>query len=167
MGAIQQSGLVTPGHRAVWTTDGVIQDGGAITASQKVLATLRNADFNTTTDQALIITPGVNIFQLTGIIVTNATTSLLTAVGGFYTQAFKAGSAIVAAGQTYSTLVTANLLLQPTLTNFANTARFSSANLPVVVGANGMAGLAIYFSLTTANGNVANADIYAVGIDLT
>jgi len=157
-GIVQQSGNVTPGHLAKWVTSGVIADAGPLGASQRVLAVLQGADFNSAQDQPLNIPNTVRAFQLTGLIVTNASTSLTTAVGGFYPQFSKAGSAIVAAGQIYSALTGANLLLNATLTAFALSARFSSALLPTSQ---------IIFSLTTPQGAPATADIYAVGIDLT
>lgn len=44
MGAVQQSGNVTPGHLATWVTDGVLKDGGPAIAGQRVLASLRGAN---------------------------------------------------------------------------------------------------------------------------
>ena len=157
-GNVQQSGNVTPGHLAKWTTSGVIQDAGAQIAGQRVLAVLQGADFNSVQDQPLNIPNTITAFQLTGIIITNASISLTTAAGGFYPQFSKAGSAIVAAGQVYSSLTTANLLLNATLTAFANSARFSTALLPTSQ---------IIFSLTTPQGAPATADIYVIGVDLS
>lgn len=157
-GVVQQSGNVTAGHLAKFVTSGVIADAGPLGASQRVLSYLQGADFNSIQDQPLLIPNTITAFQLTGIIVTNATISLTTAVGGFYPRASKAGTAIVAAGQAYSALTDPTLLLQPTITMLAQTARFSAVNLPSA---------AIFFSLTTPQGAAAFADIYAIGIDLT
>ncbi len=117
--------------------------------------------------QPLILPPAIVAFQLTGIIVTNASISLSAAVGGFYPMASKGGSAIVAASQSYSTLTGADLLLSATLTAFAQTERFSSNNLPFALNANGQYGLALFFALTTAQGVQASADIYVEGLDLS
>lgn len=155
---VQQSGNVTAGHLAKWITSGVIADAGPLGASQRVLAYLQGADFNSTGDQPLNIPNTITAFQLTGIIVANATESITTAAGGFYPQLSKAGSPIVAAGQVYTALTGANLLMQPTLTAFALAARFSAANLPTAQ---------IVFSLTTPQGTPCFADIYIVGIDLS
>lgn len=155
---VQQSGNVTAGHLAKWTTSGVIADAGPLGAAQRVLAYLQGADFNSIQDQPLNIPNTIKAFQLTGIIVANTTLSITTAVGGFYPQLSKAGSPIVSAGQVYSALTGANLLMQPTLTAFALAARFSAANLPTAQ---------IVFSLTTPQGSACFADIYLVGIDLT
>jgi hypothetical protein len=164
---VVQTGNVTPGHLATWQASGVVGDGGPILASNKVLAAMFSANFNTAGDQAILLPFPIKAFQLTGIVVTNASVSMTTAVGGFYPAAAKAGSAIVAAGQVYSALTSKDLLLQATLTSFANTARFSSNNLPLVFGPNSQNVLAIYFSLTTAQGGSAVADIYLIGIDLS
>lgn len=165
--SVLQSGAVTPGHVAIWTTNNVVQDGGALLAANNTLGSLRSANFNSTADQAILLPTSIAAFQLTGIVVTNASAPLLTAVGGFYTAASKGGSAIVAASQAYSSLLGIDLLLQATLTAFAQTARFSADNLPYVPNSNGQYALAIYLSLTTPNGNVATADVYVLGLDLT
>lgn len=156
--SVEQSGAVTPGHAVKWVTDNVIQDAGVIPAAQRVLATFINADFNSTGDQPIIIPAAITAFQLTAILVTNATISLTTAAGGFYTAASQGGTPIVAAGQVYTALTNPNLLATLTRTAFAQSARFSNNNLT---------GNTIYFSLTTPQGVAANADIYLIGIDLS
>lgn len=156
---IQQSGQVTPGHLALWTTDNVLQDGGPFPGtSERVLARLLSASFNTTNDQQIALPSTVTSFQLTRIIVTNANISLTTAVGGFYPDVGKAGTAIVANTQVYSVLTASSKLLNPTLSSFANTTKFNSANLTAY---------SIFFALSTPQGVPATADIYLVGIDLT
>ena len=162
--SVIQSGQVTPGHFATWTTDGIIQDGGPIAAAQKVLGRALNSNFNTTFDQPILINPAITAFQLTGIIVTNASISLTTVQGGFYTAASKGGSVIVLSTQAYSALTNKNLLMQPTLTAFAQAARFSSTNLGTFSTSGS---LTIYLSLTTTQGAAATADVYLVGMDLT
>lgn len=156
--SVQQSGRVTPGHAAIFAADGVIRDGGALPIAQRVLATFPNADFNDTGDQPLILPQAITAFQLTGIVVTNPTLSLSASVGGFYPQAFKEGTPIVAATQIYSSLTIAEKLLQVTLASYGSTTRFTRANL---------LDWAIYFALTTPQGAAANADIYLIGIDLS
>lgn len=156
--SIQQSGSITPGHSAVWVTDGVIKDGGGLSASQRVLTSFIGANFNDTGDQPLLLPPAITAFMLTGIIITNASISFTTAIGGFYPAAFKAGTALVAAGQVYSSLTTSAKLLSATLAAAVATTRYSVANLP---------DWKIYLSLTTAQGAAATADCYVLGIDLT
>lgn len=155
---VQQSGSITPGHSAVWVTDGVIKDGGPISTQQRVLASLASANFNSTGDQSLILPSSITAFQLTGILITNATLSLTTAAGGFYPLVGQAGTAIVASGQVYSSLTSASKLLSATLVAAVATTRYSIANLP---------DWKIYLSLTTPQGAAAAADIYILGIDLS
>lgn len=156
---VQQSGDVTPGHLAIWTTTGVLEDGGAppVTAD-RVLASFLNANFADTTDQPILLPEGITDFQLTGIIITGATASLAASVGGFYPEADKAGTPIVEDTQEYDSLTNSNLLLNATLSADALVTRFSRANLP---------DWAIYFSLTSAEVTPALANIYLIGINLT
>ena len=159
MGSIVQSGAVTPGHRANWVTDGVLGDGGPPLVSNKVIGRILMADFNTISDQPIILSPSINAFQLTTIIVTNASIPLTAAFGGFYPLSNKAGTPLVASSQGYSALTTANILLQPTLTTYALTTRFSANVLT--------SGWQLYFSLSTPQGIAATGDIYVTGIDLS
>ncbi len=160
MTGVLQSGSVTPNHLAGWVTDGVISDLGV--APFNIIASLRSANFNITTDQPIVIPAQIAAFRLSNIIVTNASISLTTAVGGFYPQAAKGGTPIVAASQAYSALTTVNGLLLMTLASFGSATRFSSATLNSVASQ-----LAIWFALTTAQGAAATADIFLVGDNLT
>jgi hypothetical protein len=162
MAGVLQSGSVTPGHLVGWVTDGVVGDLGAPTAAQKVIASLRGANFNIATDQPILIPQQFTAFQLTGVLITNASVSMTTAAGGFYPQASKGGSALVAAATTYALLTSPDLLLSATLTSFALTGRLSANNLGQL---NGL--LAIWLSLTTPQGAAATADVYLLGVDLT
>ena len=157
MSGVLQTGNVTPGHIALWSANGVLADGSALGASQKVLARA-SCDFNSTADQPLLLPSYITAFMLTNIIVTNAPLSLTTAVGGFYPAVSKGGTAIVAAGQVYSTLIVASKLLSCTLTGTVATTRYSRANLT---------DWAIYLSLTTPQGSATMADCYVLGIDLS
>ena len=121
-----------------------------------------SVNFNTTNDQPIAIPQRITAFVLTGILITNASTSLTTAVGGFYPQAAKAGVPIVAANQTYTVLTGASLALWLTLSSFGQNTRFSAVNLNNIAGF-----LNIWFSLTTAQGGPSTADIYLVGMDIT
>lgn len=158
MSYVQQSGNVTPGHLVTWVTDSIIKDGGALGRAQRVLASLGSADFNDTNDQPLVLPSTMTAFMLTGIIVTNSAVSLTTAAGGFYPQASKAGTALVAASQVYSSLTGSTKLLSCTLAAGVSTTRYSRTNIP---------DWAIYLSLTTPQGIAATADVYAIGIDLS
>lgn len=162
MTSIQQSGLITPGHLVTWSTTGVVQDGGVAPAGIRTLARATSANFNTTADQPITIPQRITAFQLTGILVTKASISLTTAVGGFYPAASKSGVPIVPAIQTYSMLTNNSLLLNLTLSSFGQNTRFSSSNLGTISDF-----LAIWFSLTTPQGAAATADIYLLGLDLS
>jgi hypothetical protein len=112
----------------------------------QVIGQLLGANFNVTTDQAIPLWPG-KAGIVTHIVVTNASTSLTLAAGGFYAGAGKTGSIIVAAAQVYSALTAAGLALMPAVA------------VPVRV-----TGGQIFFALTVAQGGVATADIYVCGI---
>lgn len=160
--SILQSGTVTPGHMAKFVTDGVLADAGVISPQSNVLATLLSADFNSILDQTLQLPNTITAFQITGIIVTNPSTSLTTAVGGFYPTTAKGGTAIVAASQVYSSLTLATKLLACTLSSGGSTTRYSSSNVDVIDGYP-----TIYFSLSTAQGIASTGDIYVLGNNLS
>jgi hypothetical protein len=156
--SIVQSGNVTPNHLVSWVAPGVVADGGpSLGASETVLAQLLGANFNTTDDQAIPIVSTITRFCLTRLIVTNPSLSLTTAVGGFYPQPSKGGTAIVANTQVYSTLTAASKLLNPTLTSYGSTTVFDSTILTA---------FSLYFALTTPQGVAATGDIYICGIVL-
>lgn len=115
------------------------------------IAILRAANFNVTTDQEILVRPGVSKFRPTKIVVTNASISLTTAAGGIYTAASKGGSAIVAAAQAYSALTAAAKALALTL---AITDTVFTVDR-------------LYFSLTTAQGAAATGNIFVFGEDLS
>lgn len=107
------------------------------------------ANFNVTTDQVMPLSlaglaPFGTKMYIDKIIVTNASVSLTTAAGGFYTAASKGGTAVVATGQAYSALTAANIAIE-----LAIAARLDQTTNP-----------ALFFSLTTAQGAPATADIY-------
>jgi len=113
----------------------------------RVIGKLLGANFNTTTDQAIPL--GYGHAAVTDIVVTNTSTSLTLAAGGFYTGAGKTGTIIVAAAQLYSFLTAAGLALKATI----------AAPVRVITGQ-------IFLSLTTAQGGAATADVYVVGLEL-
>jgi hypothetical protein len=124
----------------------------------RVIAKLIGANLNVTADQALalqiadadnLVTTLAGNFILDKIVVTNASISLTTAAGGVYTAASKGGTAVVAAGQVYTALTASTKFVALTLANSALTDVLNLSNL--------------YFSLTTAQGAAATADIYVYG----
>ena len=110
----------------------------------RCIGRLLAANMNATTDQAITLDPGQ--WKIEGIYATKPSVSLTTAAGGVYTAAAKGGTAIVASGQAYSTLVAATDVLAATM-----------AATPTVSGGT------IYLSLTTAQGAAATADIFVFG----
>ena len=120
---------------------------------QRVLGSLRGANFNSTADQAIPIPSTISAFTISQILVTNCSVSLTLAVGGFYPTTSKGGTPIVAATQIYSSLTSASVLLPATIAATPLITRYSIGN--------------VYFSLTTAQGTAATCDIYVVGVDLT
>jgi len=111
-----------------------------------ILGKLVGANMNVTTDQAIAISAAK--YRITRITVTNASASLTLAAGGVYPAAAKGGTAIVAAGQLYTALTVALLALDLTLA-VASTVYSAVPS--------------IFFSLTTAQGAAATADIYIYG----
>jgi len=121
----------------------------------RVVAKLIGANMNVTTDQALtlqiadtddVVATGEGDFVLERIVVRNPSVSLTTAAGGVYTAAAKGGSAVVAAGQVYTALTAATKYVALTLASVALTDVLNTS--------------ALFFSLTTAQGAAATADIY-------
>jgi hypothetical protein len=124
-----------------------------IQRQQGVIATLRGANFNSTADQPMAVPPQIAAYQITGVIVTNCSTSLTLAAGGVYPAASKGGTAIVAAAQLYSALTGSTVLLGLTVAATPLVTRYNAGTL--------------YLSLTTAQGGAATCDLYVIGVDLT
>lgn len=111
---------------------------------------LLGANFNSTADQAIPISVPTSLYRIELIMVNNPSTSMTTAQGGFYQTTSKGGTAIVANNTAYTTLTTNT----PDTTGSAQNVTLAS----------GMGNVAydlstIYFSLTTAQGTAATADI--------
>jgi hypothetical protein len=112
-----------------------------------LLFTLKGANFNTTADQ--ILSPTFQgKYRIKRIVILNASLSLTTAAGGFYSAAAKGGTAVVASSQAYSALTAAAKALEATL-NDASAVK--------------AAGTPLYLSLTTGQGATCTADIYVYG----
>lgn len=109
---------------------------------------LLSADFNSTADQQIPL-GFIGKYRVKRIVAVNTSVNgMSTAAGGIYSAASKGGSAIVAAGQVYTGLTNALTALELTIA------------LPNLVLASGTP---LYFSLTTAHGAPALADLYAYG----
>lgn len=118
-----------------------------------LLGSLTGANFNITTDQAITIQSGVARYVIRRIMVEAASISLTTAAGGLYTNAAKAGTIIVAAGQVYTALTTS--------------AKWIDLTLTAVIGTDVLTATTIYLSLTTAQGAAATANVWVFGENLT
>lgn len=118
-----------------------------------LLGSLSAANFNSTADQAITIQTGVTRYIIRRIIVDNASISLTTAAGGFYTNAAKAGTIIVAAAQVYSALTAST--------------KFKDLTLEAVIGTDVLTATTIYLSLTTGQGAAATASCWIWGENLT
>lgn len=120
----------------------------------QLLARLIGANMNVTTDQAIPwvagAAPNAALYRyvIDRILVHNASVSLTTAAGGVYDAVSKpAGGIIVAAAQAYSGLTGPTLGLELTIAAFGR----------------GIFAVPPVFSLTTAQGAPATADIYVFG----
>lgn len=157
VGDINASCQVTGSHLA--SPLPAVQGGTAATSGQwgaggnRVLCSIRAANFNVTTDQACAIPAVVTAWAPTSIVVTNCGTSLTLAAGGVYPTTAKGGTALVAAAQVYTALSGASVVLALTMAaNIATTRQTVNT---------------VYLSLTTGQGAGATCDFYVIGNDLT
>lgn len=120
---------------------------------QRILCSIRAANFNTTADQPCVLPPAVTVWAPTSVVVTNCSTSMTLAAGGFYPTTSKGGTPLVAATQTYATATTSSIIVSTALAAGIVTTRFTIGT--------------VYLSLTTAQGGAASCDVYVIGIDLT
>lgn len=118
---------------------------------QQVLGTLRGANFNVTTDQAIPIPPQFTKWAPTAIWVINCSTSMTLAAGGVYPTTSKGGTALVSAAQVYSAATASSIIVPLTLA--VTTTAYTVST--------------VYLSLTTAQGGAATCDVYVIGVDLS
>ncbi len=119
----------------------------------RLLGQIRSANFNSTADQIIQISPNIRAYDITKIEVTNCSASMTTALGGFYSAASKGGTTIVSASQAYSGATTSSAIVLPTVTSAGAGTRFTST--------------ALYLSLSTAQGAGSTCDVYVYGDDLS
>ena len=127
---------------------------GGIAPGEVLLGELIGANMNSTADQVIPLSYPSRHFFITRIIVSSASISLTTAVGGIYQAASKAGTPLVANTQAYSTLTAAAV-------NAAGSALALTLATVVTTGIFDLTKL--YFSLTTAQGAAATANIRVYG----
>lgn len=125
-----------------------------------ILGQLRSANFNVTTDQAIVIGPltsgnvgylstGATKYVITDILVMNCSASLTTAKGGFYTATSKGGTIIGATTTPFTSCVSTTTMQRLQALTNQDTTVFTAAT--------------IYLSLTTAQGGAATGDVYIIG----
>lgn len=112
-----------------------------------LIAVLRGANMNSAADQPLTLGPTKYVIRR--VVVTNASVSLTTAVGGIYTGAGKTGMVLVSAIQSYAALTAPTKFVEPSLQAVALANSFTSGTL--------------FLSLTTPQGVAATADFYLFG----
>jgi hypothetical protein len=103
MGQVLQSGSVTPGHVATWTTDGVIEDGGVAVPNLYALyvTTITVVNFNQINfdNQILINLPaGYTRWRCDRVLISGASGSISTATAGLFTATGAGGTQIVSSG---------------------------------------------------------------------
>lgn len=118
---------------------------------QILLGELISANMNSTADQQIVMFSAPAKYIIRRIVVTNASVSLTTAVGGVYPQVSKGGTAIVANSQAYSGLNATSKFIDLTIAS-----GYTS-------GGSILTAKSIYLSLTTAQGTAATADVYVYG----
>lgn len=122
-----------------------------VTTPPIIVGRLLGANMNSTADQAFHMVPGLGKIVLVDVIVTNASTSLTTAVGGVYNATGKpAGGILLAAATAYSGLTASTKYIFPTIATLATTDLLASTT-------------PIQLSLTTPQGSAATADFYLIG----
>lgn len=138
---------------AQWGGGGGATINSTAAGTDRVLCSIRAANFNSTADQACVIAAGVTAWTPTVIITTNCTASLTLAAGGVYPTTSKGGTALVAAAQIYTALTASTVVLGLTLAANIATIRYTATT--------------VYLALTTAQGTAATCDFYVWGRDLT
>lgn len=119
------------------------------TGAYGLLASIVNANMNSTADQALYF--DTNAFVIRRITVLGASAALLLAAGGIYTGKNKTGNILVPAAQLYTGLISPGSFVDLTLNgNALNRVQAQQV---------------LYFSLTTPEGSPKTADILVYGDD--
>jgi hypothetical protein len=139
--------------RAQFGSGGAQTTNNTAGGTNRVLCSIRAANFNSTADQACTIPAGVTAWVPTSIIATNCSGTFTLAAGGVYPAASKGGTALVAAAQAYTALTGATVVLGLTLA-----ANIATTRLTINT---------VYLSLTTGAGSAATCDFYVIGNDLT
>ena len=139
------AGLITVPNSVIGE---MLNQGYTFIGGTQLIGQLLGANMNVTTDQLIPINllPKA-LYNVTDIYVLNPSTSLTTAVGGFYSAASKSGTGLVAASQAYSAATDAAHCEKCTI---------AAAGAAMVLSQQPN----IYFALTTPQGAAATADIF-------
>lgn len=128
---------------------GSLLDAGCVSPS--FIGRILNADMNATTDQSFVLVNSTLPYRITRISLANTGgVNLTTAAGGIYPSASKAGTAIVANSQAYTTATGATIVFDLTVVSGQQNVLRAAGFVPI-------------FSLTTAQGAAALADLYLFG----
>ena len=150
---VLQSGFVTPGHLAAWTTDGVVQDAGFALATMlgKLASGITGINFNSAnTDNPIpiLLPTGYTRYRVEQIIVSGATASLTSATCGVFTASGAGGVAVVTS--------TTALTISSTSADTNNNAQSLSINdQNTMVLSDG----ALFFRVQSAEGVSAQANV--------
>ena len=150
---VLQSGNVTPGHLASWTTDGVIQDAGVtfLNTYGMFSYTKQQINFNSAnTDNPLLINlpAGYTRYRIHSIFISNASQTLTTATCGVFTQAGGLGTAIVTSGSA----ITVSQSAEDTINNLQSLAINNQSTMSLI-------DTTLYFRVQTAQGAAATGTV--------
>ena len=148
-----QSGNVTPGHLASWTTDGIIQDAGValLNFNGTFISAVQNINFNSTnTDNAIPINlpAGFTRYRIESILLSGASASLSTATCGVFTATGAGGTAVV----TSATAITVTQTAGDTVNNMQS---FTINNQNTVAWIDTV----LYFRVQTPQGSSATGTV--------
>lgn len=146
-------GLAILDDASIAAVQQTLAGAGSIYGHCRVLWRIISADMNSTADQSFTKIGTFTTFLNVRILAANASTGLTTAVGGIYSAAAKAGSAIVANTQAW--------------TGATATAGTGHAAAITAAGTGVQPFSELYLSLTTPQGGAATADLYVIGIPLS
>jgi len=150
---ILQSGSVTPGHLASWTTDGIAQDAGVALTNlygmlvSGVIAVNFNAG-NTDTAIPINLPAGYTRYRIHGINISGASASLSSATCGVFTAQAAGGVAVVTSG----TAVT----ITTSLADTSNNAQSLTVNNQNTIA---LSDPVLYFRVQTPQGVPATANV--------
>lgn len=150
---VLQSGIITPGHLAAWTADGIIQDAGVTFYNTYGVfgSAILGVNFNSAnTDNPIQIAlpTGYTRYRIDAAILSGANASLTTATCGLFTSTGGAGATIVTGG-------TAITVSQTAIDTINNLQFFTLQNQNTIAYSDTV----IYFRVVGAQGSPATGNI--------